>query len=487
MELKQKALNGLAWSGTQRWGGRALSLLAFIALSRLLTPEDFGIVAMASLFISFLQTFQDQGLGDAIVQRKDLQDEHLDTAFWTNLLIGCLLTIISIVGSNITAGIFHEPQLAVIIRWLSLSFVLAGLSSTQQAILRRRFEFKELAARTLLAILAGGIIGVVMAFLGFGVWSLVAQNLISGLVGVIILWRVSDWKPSFRFSKNHFSELFSFGSYVIGINLLNFLNRHADDLLIGYFLGPTLLGLYTVAYRLIAIMTDLLTSVTNAVAFPAFSRLQNEPERMRRALYQVTQYTSLITFPAFIGVAVIAPELVVAVFGSQWTPSIPVMQVLAFIGILHSLLYFNSSVFMATGKPAWSFHIAILNAVANVIAFVLVVRWGIIAVAAAYVIRGYLLSPLPVWLLKRIINIELKTYLNQFVAPLVGSSIMAALIIGLKLLLDDRLGLYLRLILYILGGGLAYLLAIRWLVNPVWREIITLIQQTMPRWKSSKT
>ena len=171
MELKQKAVRGVLWSGTQIWGARAVSFVIFVILSRLLNPEAFGLVALATLFITFVQAFQDQGFGDAIVQREDLLVDHLDTAFWTNLAFGIALTLISVAGSGFIATLFHEPQLTLIIRWLSLSFVLAGLSGVQAALLRRHLAFRELALREILALVISGIIGVILRFMGFGVWS----------------------------------------------------------------------------------------------------------------------------------------------------------------------------------------------------------------------------------------------------------------------------------------------------------------------------
>ncbi len=474
MELRQKVLKGVAWSGAQVWGSRAISLLAFVMLSRLLTPKDFGLVAMASLFISFVQAIQDQGFGDAIVQRKHLQQEHLDTAFWTNLLMGCLLAFVGIGCSNIIADLFHQPELTPIIRWLSLSFIMAGLSSTQQAILRRQLDFKELAARSLFAVSLGGVVGVTLALLGFGIWSLVIQNLTSGLIGVVVLWRISDWRPGFHFSKTHFFELFSFGSNIIGINLLNFLNRHADDFLIGYFLGPTLLGFYTIAYRLLVVMTELLTSVTNAVAFPAFSRMQNDMEQIRYTFYRAIYYTSLISFPAFVGVAVIAPELIIIIFGSQWMLSIPVMRILAFIGILHSIFYFHGSMITALGKPSWRLGMAFINVVANIIAFTIAVRWGIVAVAAAYVIRGYLLSPAEFWMVRKIAGVDVKTYFKQLLVPLVGSLTMAIVIFGLKLIWVNTSKLELQFAIYVLIGFIVYLLTVRLLEPTFWSQILKL-------------
>jgi O-antigen/teichoic acid export membrane protein len=480
MEIKQKAVKGIFWSGAQIWGGRAVSLLMFILLSRLLNPEAFGLVAMASLFLQFIQTFEDQGFGDAIVQRVDLQPEHLDTAFWTNLGIGCILTLICISCSGLIARLFHQPQLESIILWLSITFVLSGLSNTQQAILRRQLGFKELALRSFSAIFVSGVIGVVLAFLGFGVWSLVAQGLINGVIGVVVLWSVSHWRPSFRFSKKHFRDLISFGSNIIGINILNFLNGHADDLLIGYFLGPTILGFYTIAYKLLTTMTELLTSVTNAVALPTFSRLQNDSERLQRAFYQAVHYTSLISFPAFIGVAIVAPEIIPTFFGPQWTLSIPVLQILAFIGILHSIFYFHNSLVIALGKPSWRFRMILLNAVTNVIGFLLVVRWGIIAVAAVYVVRGYLVSPIEFWMVRKLAQINLKSYFHQFLGPFLGSLAMTATIFGLKYLIGRVLSLPLQLAIYVLAGGIIYLLIVKLIEPSLWPQLLRLLRLLLP-------
>jgi O-antigen/teichoic acid export membrane protein len=480
IDLKQKALKGVFWSGAQMWGGRAISFIIFAMLSHLLTPQAFGLVAMASLFIIFVQTFQDQGFGDAIVQRADLQPEHLDTAFWTNMLMGSLLALISFILSGFIAELFRQPQLTPIIRWLSLSFIFAALSSTQQAILRRKLAFRELAIRSLLAITAGGVIGVALAFLGFGVWSLVAQDLVYGVVEVVVLWRVSRWRPGLRFSTKHFRDLFSFGINIIGINILNFINGHVDDLLIGYFLGPTLLGFYTVAYKLLGTMLDLFTSVTNSVAFPTFSRLQNEPDRLRRAFYQAIHYTSLISFPAFIGMAAVAPELIPVLFGPQWTLSIPVLRVLAFIGILQSIFYFHNSLVIALGKPSWRLRMVLLNAVLNVIGFAFAVQYGIVAVAVSYVVRGYLVSPIEFWMVHKLAQINLRTYLYQFLGPSLGTLAMTATILVIAYLTGNETSIQLQLALFVLSGGLVYLIIVQLVEPSLYRQLLSLVRLVLP-------
>jgi PST family polysaccharide transporter len=484
VNLREKAINGLVWSVFQKWGRATISTVAFIALARLLPPEAFGLVALATVVTAFIEILLDQGFSAAIVQRVDLEREHLDTAFWISVLIGILLTFGTIAVSGVAAGFFEEPELAPVLRWLSVSFVFVALSSTQTAILQRELRFKSLAARSTIAALAGAVVGVSMAIAGFGVWSLVGQNLIRALAGVIVLWRASTWRPRLKVSKTHYKELFTFGASVTGNNLLHALTRRSDDFLIGYFLGPTMLGYYTVGYRLLLVTMRLVTGIVNSVAFPTFSRIQQNRKRMRRAFYEVTQYTSLLAFPIFIGLAALAPVLVPALFGEKWAPSIPIMQILALIGILQSVLVFNGSVMRASGKPSWQFGIMLMTAVCSVIGFLIAVRWGIVAVAASFVIVGYLLAPISFAAMRKLIQIDFRTYLGHFVAPLSASFIMVAVIWGLNYLFAQQaLNLYLQLTIYVAAGALTYLLVIVLTARSVSRQVLELTSLAFPSWR----
>lgn len=480
MSLRQKAVKGVVWSIVESWGQQAVSAIVFFILARLLGPEAFGLVALASVFIAFVQLFLDQGLSQAIIQREEIEPGHLDTAFWTNVGISSLVTIVTIFCADSVAELFKQPTILPVIRWLSLSFLFGAFSSVQQAIFVRELAFKALATRSLVAILAGGIVGVSMAFMNLGVWSLVGQQLTNSFAQVLVLWWVSDWRPGFKVSREHFVELFSFGINVVGGKIVDFLNRRSDDFLIGYYLGPVALGYYSVAYRLLVISTDLLTGVTAKVAMPTFSKLQKEPERLRSAFYTITQITSLIAFPCFLGMAVLAPELVRSFFGEQWVQSISVMRILTFIGIIHSVYSFNGTVMMAVGKPFWRFALNSISAVANVIAFAFTVRYGIEAVAAAYVIRGYLLSPLSILAIRKLIHISLKRYFGQFVAPVIASLGMLAMILGVKYFAGSWLSLYVLLVLCIVVGAVAYVGGILLIAPKLIYRVVSLARLAVP-------
>lgn len=479
MSLRQKIAQGVAWTTMQNVGMQAISLGVFFLLARLLHPEAFGLVALAVVFIDFVALFLSYGLPEAIVQRHTLDQEHLDTAFWVILGAGIVLTLLGIASAGPVAALFKQPQLKSIIRWLSLSFFLRSLSQVQVAILRRQLALKIIATRSMVAGFVGGATAVIMALLGFGVWSLVGRQLIIELVSVLILWPACNWWPGLKFSIRHGKELFGFGVSMMGGNILNFFNRRTDDFLIGYFLGPVALGYYTVAYRLLLIMTQLWGQIVGSVAFPAFSRVQKELERLREMFYSATRLTSLVAFPAFLGIFALVPELVPTLFGQQWAPSIPVMQVLTFIGLLHAVLFFQYTVMAGVGKPSWYLGLQVMITVANVIGFLIAVRWGIVAVAISYVIVAYLFAPLSVWLVYRLIEIDLLRYLRLFLPAATGSLVMLAFIFSLKLSLTNLVPLQFLLTGCIVMSALAYAVTIRLVAPSLAYQAIDLLRSTL--------
>ncbi|MGG6295108.1 lipopolysaccharide biosynthesis protein [Leptolyngbya sp. AN02str] len=465
MSIKQKAIQGVVWSAVQNWGSQAGTLIIFFILARLLTPEAFGLVALANVFLAFMQLFLEQGFGQAIIQRKDLEPEHLNTAFWINLSIGCGLSLIGMGVAGTVARSFDQPELVPILRCFSVLFVITALGQVQQSLLERKFEYKAIAARWLVATFAGGVVGIGMALLGFGVWSLVAQQIVYAALGTLTLWLCSEWRPGLKISVRHFRDLFGVGMHIMGFNYLSFLNTKANDFLVGYFFTPAVLGYYSVAYRVLNVMTQMLVRTSRDVALPTFSRLQEDPERFRRAFYTATQLTSAIAFPTFLGMAVLAPELVVVLFGEQWLPAVPLMQVLALMGMLRSITFFKGSVFIAMGKPSWWFWLSALNATLNLLGFAIAFRWGIFAVTLASVIRAYVVFPIGQLAVSKLIQEGLGKYLRVFIAPLGSAIAMATAIYAVKQPLSQYLNPLGLLVVCTLFGAAVYLIMI-WLWAP---------------------
>lgn len=481
MSLKQQAVRGIVWSLVQRWASQAITFAVFLLLARLLDPGAFGLVALATVFISFVQVFSDPGFCDTLVQRHNVEPEHLDTAFWTNVCVGILLALIGVASAGFVATFFKEPDLAPVIRWLSLSFLLTALRSVQSALLTRELKFKVLAMRDLAGIFAGGIAGVAMALLGMGVWSLVGRQLIDSLVNVIVLWKVSKWRPGFKISFRHCKELFSFGANVVGMKILSYFNRRSGEFLIGYFLGSVALGYYAIAYRILSIFVEVMIGTIQRLAFPLFSRMQHDLDKLRQAYFEAIQLTTLVAFPVFLGLSVLTPEIIVVVFGDQWKPSIPVMQILGFFGLLSAVFYYNDPLLMALGKPQWSFRLSVLNAILNVAFVVVAVHWGIVAVAAAVVIRGYFMLPIVLWVMNKVLPFSWAEYRRQWFPQLLAGLVLVSALSGAKYLLTDNFNVKLLLPSYIIFGGVIYSLIIFVIAPKLYPRVIELIRSALPQ------
>ncbi len=495
MSIKEKAIAGIFWSVLQNWGSQAGSLIVFFVLARLLTPEAFGLAAMANIFLALFQTFGQQGFAQSLIQIEELEAEHIDTAFWSSLGIGLSLMAIGWLGASWVAVGFRQPLLTPILQVLSVLFPINAVGNVQQALLERAFNFQATATRLLLGTMAGGIVGIGMAYSGAGIWSLVAVQIVQELVGAILLWRfsfteatpTSSWRPQLRFKIEYFRQLLRIGWPIVGFNLLHFLNSRADDLLIGYFLGPIALGYYSIAYRILTVMQQLLVQTTQQIALPTFARLQNNLEQFRQTFYTATQLTSAIAFPIFAGVGVLAPELVVQIFGKQWLPSIPVLQVLILAGMVQSISFFKRSVFIAMGKSSWSLWLSLLSVVLNLTGFAIAIRWGIVAVAAAFVVRCYLVFPIGQWAIGRLIHVRMLTYFQQFAIPLFSTVVMSVTIFGIRQVLIQIWNIPILIIaINSVLGAIIYLGLIRWRSPSLFQKLVNIGQLLRAR-SSSKT
>jgi len=479
-DVGQAAAKGVIWSATQKYGDRAISFVVLLILARILSPTTFGLVSLAMVFISFAQIFIDQGLGDAVVQASSIDRALLNTTFWTNLVTGLLIMALSIILSQAIADFYSESGLTLVIRWLSLSFVFSALSRVQEALLKRRLNFKSLAIRSLVATLGSGLVAIAVALLGGGVWSLVSKLLLYAAISTMALWSISGWRPGFSFSWESFKKLYSYGVHIVGSNFVDFFSRNSDNLLIGYFLGATMLGYYNLAYSLLLTVTELLIVVPNAVVFPTFSRIQNDKSILRTSIYAATQIISITTIPFFVCIVILAPDVVQLLYGPQWIQSVAVVQVLMFVGIVHSAFFFFGSLLKAVGKPQWRFAMLSITAVLNVLGFLITVKWGIVAVAVSYVCVGYLVAPLYLELVRRATGLSLKIYLKQYVPAILSTVLMSIVLLATKSALGTLLESYMRLAVVVLLAVISYLFCLFVFARSFFYRALSLTAKLVP-------
>ncbi|HWK89561.1 MAG TPA: lipopolysaccharide biosynthesis protein [Longimicrobium sp.] len=418
--LSRAARKGLAWTALQSWGVQVLSLLMFLFLARLLEPRAFGLVALTTVFLQIAQIAVDQGLSAAIIQREKVEPEHLDAAFWIGMAVAAAFTAGTIAAAPAIAMLFGEPAITPILRVLSFLFIAGALSGVHEALLVRGMRFRVVALRSLAATAISGVVGVSMAFAGFGVMALVAQDLAFAAVSVVVLWTASGWRPRFAFSARHYRELVGFSGGILGLRVMNFLTRRSDDLLIGRFLGPVALGYYSVAYKVFKVFLDMFTKIVSRVALPTLSRVQRDPEALRGALRGFLRLSALAAFPVFVGVAATAPDVVQVLFGPRWAASAQVMRVLAVVGVAQALSLVLQQGIVAMGRPSWTFAILTATTGLTVAGFALVVDQGIVAVAAVYALVNWLTLPAYALLLRRLVGLRLADLVAPIRAPVAG-------------------------------------------------------------------
>lgn len=477
--LAGAAVRSAAWSALEKWGAKAVSTLVLILLARRLDPADFGIVALAMVFVTFVEVAMVQGFGSALVQRRDLEKGHLDTVFWAGLVIGALLVGLTQVLAEPVAALLDEPDLAGVLRWLSVTFLMVGIGSAPQALLERELQFQALAARRVIAVVVSGTTAVVMALNGFGVMALVAQVVLLYTVMTIVMWATIDYRPGFDLSVRHARDVLGFSASTTGMRLLFVAMRKVDDLLIGVVLGPVALGYYDIAYRLLLVLTALFTGTMTSVGLPVFSRLQNDLPRLRRAFMSAVRMTAAVTFPAFIGVAVLAGDIIPTVFGDQWGQSVPVMRILAIGGAMHALSYYNPAMLTAVGRPALGLLLAAVSAAVSIAGFAIAVNFGLVAVAIAYSLREYVVLPLPLLQLRSLIGLDIGAYLRQLIVPTVCTVVMALAVLGISVVVEPLASIP-RLLIAVPVGVLVYGGAMALLGRPLFTEMLRYGRKALP-------
>lgn len=478
--LRDASVRGAFWSLVQQLVGRGLSFVVFAILARLLTPNDFGLVALVTGFLALLEMFVDQGFSVVIVQREHLDDEHLDSVFWINLALGVVLAGIFILAGPLVARAFDAPEIAPLIPWMATTLIVRGASGVHEGLLRRELQYRALAIRSLLASCIGGLAGIVAAARGLGVWSLIIYQLVSGGIGLLTLWQASPWRPRLRIARSKVVEILRFSIYLLGGGLLEFMSRRSDDFLIGYSLGPSPLGVYSVPYRLFSVLVQFFVKSLSGVALSTLSRLERTHERLVAALGKTVKLTSGLTLPIFGGVAVMSRDIVITCFGSKWTASVPVLQVLAILGMLYSVTYYLNSLYIVVGRPDIQLKLLSVHTIANIVGFVIAVRWGIVAVAAAYSIRAYVLLPLDILVLHRLVGLRARDLFRHVGPPAASTLLMCVVTVGVNLMVPD-LSPPMRLALASLVGLASYVLALRLLAPALLNELTGLVRTTLKR------
>ena len=331
--LKAKTVSGMIWSALQRFGTMGISFVSNIVLARLLTPDDYGCIGMLAIFITISNTFVDGGFGSALIQKKEPTQVDYSTIFWWNLFLSIILYGVLLISAPAVSRFYNIPLLESVLQVQGVVLIINALNIVQTNQLRKSINFKRLATIHIVSHIIAATLAIVLAYMGWGVWALVAQQIVASSITSVMLWVINRWMPSLCFSVESFKQLFSFGGFILASNLINTFCNNVQGLLIGKFFSPAMLGYYTQAYKLENIASHSISGVVDQVSYPVLSKVQSDKIAMKNAIYRLISSIAYITFPLMLILIIVAKPLITLLYGIQWLPSIPYFQIICIGGI----------------------------------------------------------------------------------------------------------------------------------------------------------
>jgi teichuronic acid exporter len=328
ISLKQKATQGILWSSIESFASQFISLIVGIILARMLTPKEFGLIGMVTIFIAVSQSFLESGFSNALIRKKDCTQTDYSTVFFFNLAAGVIFFIVLFISAPAISNFFKEPELKTIVQVLALVLIIDSLTIIQRTILIRRVDFKLQTRISVISSTGSGLFAIILAWKGFGVWSLVGLTLAKESLNSFLLWLWNQWRPALVFSMSSFRELFSFGSKLLVSGLLDTIYRNIYFFIIGKYFSVQELGYFTRAYQFNTASSQSITGIMSRVTFPILAQMQDNPVMLKEGYRKMIKSIMLITFVIMLGMAAIAEPMIISLIGEKWRPSIIYLQML---------------------------------------------------------------------------------------------------------------------------------------------------------------
>ena len=417
MTFKQRAVSGIKWTGFSSAGRSGLQLLQLAFLGRMLAPSDFGLMAMAMVAIGFAQVFADMGISNAIIYRQDSTHEELSSLYWLNIFAGVSIFLLIWILSPPVAAFYKEIRLTNLLRLTGIIFLIVPFGQQFQILLQKELKFNSLAGIEISSSVIGTVTAILTAFAGQGVYSLVWGQIVGAscrtLALVVVGWK--NWRPSFRFSIKAIKEYIGFGLYQMGERGLNYFSWNLDKLLIGRLLGAEALGFYSVAYQLMLRPMQIINPVITKVAFPLFSKIQNDDLRLRNGYLQVVEVIAFVSMPVYFGMYAVSDSLVPLLLGQGWVDAVAIFNILVILGMFYSLGNPVGSLLLSKGRADLGFWLNVFAATISVPAIIIGSRWGTTGVAWALVlITAFALFPCGFVLRWFVVKLRPLEYIRSF-------------------------------------------------------------------------
>lgn len=471
--LKSKALTGVAWSAIDRFSSQGIQFVFSILIARVLLPKDYGIVAMLDIFLAISRTFIDSGFCTALIRKTDRTEADFSTVFYFNVFISLFIYIVLWFLSPLIAEFYDIPLLARVTKIIALTLIFGALSAVQGVHLSINIDFKSRAVISISTTIITGIVGLWMAYSGYGVWSLVAQSLISSIIRCILMWIVVRWIPKLMFSWNSFRALFGFGSKLLVSSLIDTVYNNMYTLVIGKAFTANSLGVYSKASSLANYPSSNITNVLHSVMFPVLSSIQNDSQRLKSVYIKFLRLSAFIVFPLMIGLASLADPIIRFLLTDRWVGAIPLLRLLSFALMWYPIHSINLNVLQVTGRSDYFLKLEIIKKILGVCVLCVTIPYGVKAMCVGRIISSVICLPINTYYTKKILGYGFINQMKDLLPLLIHALIMGLLV---YLIIGFIESLILELIIGVIGGVLYYF-TIAYLVRfPEMGELLSLLK-----------
>lgn len=462
MERTKKTINNFFWRFMERCGAQGVTFIVSVVLARLLDPHVYGTIALVTVFTTILQVFVDSGLGNALIQKKDADDTDFSTVFYFNLVMCCVLYICIFFCSPYIARFYKAPELTSVIRVLSIIVIISGVKNVQQAYVSRQLVFKKFFFATLGGTIGAAGIGIYMAYKGYGVWALVAQNLFNQLIDTVILWITVKWRPKWVFSIERLKGLFSYGWKILVAKLIDTTYNEVRQLIIGRMYTSEDLAFYNKGKQFPKLIVDNINTSIDSVLLPVMSREQDDKNTIKSMTRRSIMTSTFIIAPMMTGIAVCAKPLVRFILTDKWLPCVPYMIIFCITYYFRPLHAANLNAIKAVGRSDLFLKLEIAKKIVGALLLLSSMWFGVMAMALSLLISSVLSQIINSWPNKKILNYryidQIKDILpNTLMALFMGVCVYAVQLLRLPDLLTLGIQIPLGAIIYILGSKIVHL------------------------------
>lgn len=453
-DLKSKVFSSLIWKFLERGGTQGIQFIIQLFLARLLTPKDYGTIALITIFINIAGVFIDSGFNTALIQQKDIDEEDISSVFYISLAISIIMYIILYFLAPIVANFYRIQELIAIIRVLAITLIIGVFNSIQSAIISKKMEFKSFFFSNLGAIIISGIVGVILAYRGFGVWALVYQQIISQIVIFIILNLIVKWKPRLLFSIKKVKKLFSYGSKLLCSGLIDTVYRNIVGLIVGRAYSSTMLAYYNRGDSFPALIVGNINGSIQAVIFPALALVQHDKEKVKELMRRAVTTSSFIIFPAMFGLMAIAEPMIKLILTGKWLPCVPYLRVFCLSYALWPIHTANLQAINAIGRSDIFLKLEIVKKIVGISILLITSRYSPYMMALGVAFSGIIGSFINSYPNKKLLNYSYLEQMKDILPSLILSIIMGGIVYSIVLLEFSNL---LTIIIQIIIGGISYI------------------------------